>query len=51
LGKENSVSRDETFRMPDYEYVYTELAQPHVTLNMLWEEYVESCRQNETDFT
>ena len=46
LGKESHVSRDETFRMPDYEYVHTELAKPHVTLNLLWEEYVESCRQN-----
>ena len=39
LGKESNVSRDETFRMPDYEYVHTELAKPHVTLNLLWEDY------------
>ena len=32
-------ARDTTFRMPDYEYVHSELAKPHVTLKLLWEEY------------
>lgn len=41
-----SPSRDVTFKMPDYEYVHAELAKPHVTLKLLWEEYVEKCRDN-----
>lgn len=46
LEKAASPSRDETFRMPDYEYVHAELAKPNVTLNLLWEEYVEKSRQS-----
>ena len=38
--------RDQTFKMPDYEYVHTELAKPYVTLKLLWEEYVKSCQDN-----
>ena len=33
------------YRMPDYEYVHRELARPHVTLKLLWEEYVTTCKQ------
>ena len=44
--KPNSPSRDVTFKMPDYEHVHAELAKPHVTLKLLWEEYVEKCRGN-----
>lgn len=40
------ASRDVTFKMPDYEHVHAELAKPHVTLKLLWEEYVEKCRQS-----
>lgn len=29
--------------MPDYGYVHKELAKAHVTLKLLWEEYVQSC--------
>ncbi len=36
-------TRDSTFRMPDYEYVHSELAKPHVTLKLLWEEYRKEC--------
>ena len=42
--------RDTTFRMPDFEHVHAELAKPHVTLKLLWEEYVESCRIGEERF-
>ena len=45
LGKERGTARDATFKLPDYEYVHSELAKPHVTLHLLWEEYVESSRQ------
>lgn len=29
--------------MPDYEYVYNELAKPNVTLTLLWSEYCARC--------
>ena len=44
--KASTPSRDTTFRMPDFEMVHRELAKPHVTLKLLWEEYVERCRQS-----
>ena len=43
-------SRDATFKMPDFDYVHAELAKPHVTLKLLWEEYVEQCRQSSERF-
>lgn len=46
LSKTDSPSRDVTFKMPDFEYVHSELAKPHVTLKLLWEEYVGRCRQS-----
>lgn len=45
-----SSSRDASFRMPDFDYVHSELAKPHVTLKLLWEEYVEECRRNSERF-
>lgn len=30
--------------MPDYEYLAKELSKPGVTMQLLWEEYVTSCR-------
>lgn len=36
--------RDTTFKMPDYDYVHSELAKPYVTLKLLWEEYAKSCQ-------
>jgi len=36
-------NRDESYQLPDYEYVHRELAKQHVTLTLLWEEYVEKC--------
>lgn len=40
----STQSRDTTFKMPDYDYVHSELAKPYVTLKLLWEEYVKSCQ-------
>ena len=39
----NQGKRDKSYALPDYEYVHEELGKAHVTLTMLWEEYVESC--------
>ena len=38
LSQIASPSRDASFRMPDFDYVHSELAKPHVTLKLLWEE-------------
>jgi hypothetical protein len=43
-------SRDATFKMPYFDYVHAELAKPHVTLKLLWEEYVEQCPQSSERF-
>lgn len=50
LMEPTSPSRDVTFKMPDYEHVYAELAKPHVTLKLLWEEYVEKCGDSSDRF-
>ena len=34
------------YKMPDYEYVHRELQKDGVTLNLLWLEYCEVCRNN-----
>lgn len=33
------------YTMPDYEYIYKEMQRDGVTLNLLWQEYVEACHQ------
>lgn len=33
----------ESRRLPDYEYIYKELAKPGVTLSLLWAEYCAQC--------
>ena len=33
------------YKMPDYEYVHKELQKNGVTLNLLWLEYCEKCRE------
>lgn len=33
------------YKLPDYEYVYKEMQRDGVTLNLLWQEYVEACHQ------
>ena len=40
---EKQGRRDSSYTFPDYEYVHQELGKAHVTLTMLWEEYVETC--------
>lgn len=35
------------YGIPDYEKVHSELAKAHVTLRLLWNEYVEDCLQKE----
>jgi len=35
-------------KLPDYEYVYNELARPGVTLALLWAEYCVKCEQENT---
>ena len=35
-------------RLPDYEYVYNELAKPGVTLSLLWAEYCAQCEAEHT---
>jgi len=31
--------RDQSFRMPDFQKIHEEMAKPHMTLMLLWEEY------------
>lgn len=38
-------NRDKSFALPDYQKVHEELAKEHVTLRLLWEEYVKDCIQ------
>jgi len=38
--------RDQTYKMPDCKQIHEELAKPHVTLALLWEEYCRECRQH-----
>jgi len=35
-----------TFKMPDYEYVHREMQKSGVTLNLLWLEYCDQCRES-----
>ena len=39
---------NKVYAMPDYADVHKELAKPHVTLKLLWEEYVLFCQQAAT---
>ena len=34
-----------TYKMPDYEYVHREMAKSGVTLQLLWFEYFDKCRE------
>lgn len=38
----------ESRRLPDYEYIYNELAKPGVTLSLLWAEYCAQCNAERT---
>ena len=35
-------------KLPDYEYIYNELAKPGVTLSLLWAEYCAKCETEHT---
>lgn len=35
-------------KLPDYEYIYNELAKPGVTLSLLWAEYCAKCEAEHT---
>lgn len=35
-----------TYKMPDYEYVHREMAKSGVTLQLLWFEYCDKCRES-----
>ena len=37
-------SKNQTYKMPDFEYIHQELAKNGVTLTLLWKEYFDSCR-------
>ena len=37
-------SKSQKFKMPDLEYIHQELAKDSVTLTLLWKEYFENCR-------
>lgn len=41
-----STKAKSQYKMPDYEYVGKELRKSGVTLNLLWLEYCEQCRNN-----
>ena len=41
-----STASKPTYKMPDYEYVHKELQKDGVTLNLLWLEYCENCRNS-----
>lgn len=38
-----SRGNNEGRKLPDYEYIYNELAKPRVTLTLLWAEYCAQC--------
>jgi transposase len=37
-------SRSQKYKMPDLEYIHGEMARNGVTLTLLWKEYFENCR-------
>lgn len=43
----NSKKESTLYEMPDFEALSKELVKPGVTLQLLWEEYVDQCRQNQ----
>lgn len=42
--------RDQSYALPDYEYIHQELGKANVTLTLLWEEYVDQCLQEGTKY-
>lgn len=45
-SKANENRRQTHFTLPNYEQLSKELAKPGVTMQLLWEEYVDECRQS-----
>lgn len=43
---ESHNTRDVNYALPDYGQLAKELARPEVTMQLLWEEYVDRCRRN-----
>ena len=41
-----AVSCKQTYKMPDFEYIQSELKRDGVTRDLLWREYVEECHRN-----
>lgn len=37
------ANRNQDYHLPDYNYIHEELSRKHVTLQLLWEEYIEEC--------
>ena len=46
LFPEDQSQRDTGFFLPDYAEVHKELGKPHVTLQLLWEEYCRLCEKS-----
>lgn len=40
-------NNEPVYTIPDYEYVYREMAKSSVTLTLLWLEYCDKCRDNQ----
>ena len=45
MGKK---SKSQKYKMPELEYIHSELAKNGVTLTLLWKEYFENCRMENT---
>ena len=37
------ANRNKDYHLPDFNYIHEELSRKHVTLQLLWEEYVQEC--------
>lgn len=44
FNKDPGLKKNENYVIPDYEHLTKELAKPGVTMQLLWEEYVDDCR-------
>ena len=47
LGQPKPSQRETQYVLPDYPSLADELVKPGVTMQLLWEEYVQNCRRNE----
>ncbi len=48
MKKKSNLLSDNHYVMPNYEQLAKELVKPGVTMQLLWEEYVQECRLNQT---